>query len=1646
MMATNNLELQAELNELLEKGDKLLSRNTKHYQDQATVLANLVRAHQLMNNSLDPDKVESLAQALENVSTTAEKYTNSTENIKRFGKAIDEASKSSSLFKEATTYALHEVEHKLKKLNAPFKKVEEGLQGLKDGFSFVGNSAKIFGSGIITATKVLGHLALSILTFPFKILSNLINNVGGGNNELAQMLEEIRKQFGYLRKTAGGAIIEMAKSMKGELANTGLSVYRIVGRLVDRLKEVFEYAKALGPVFDTAMHKIGNVEALIAYNKGLGLTQEAQKAIATRAVASGQQVNEVNRGIANYALQLSEQFGVTMKEVSRSVGDMMADFEHFGHLGAKELTQTAVYARKLGIEVKALSAVFEKSFNLEDAATQAAQLSQAFGLNIDAMEQLKEQDPGKKLDNLRKAFFNAGRSIENMTAQERRLLSQQTGLDANSLDLAFSLKNQSLSYDQIQKKGDQAKKSQLSQAEAMQKLSGAIERLVRSGGTMSGGFFDRFFAGFNVGFKRTKEFRRLMYDLRRDLYSTFRTGVQVGREFVHVFPGVHDVLVGIDQFFKPQKFKAMLLKIREAFREFFHGLTDNPKEALPVLFKRLKTGFFEYFQTNAQGGRQLLSGAQKFFMAFATIANSMLKIALRNITNGMKYIIDLLTGVKRLPSVSDEASGAAGFFGKIFSNLSDGLGSVLKDFWTKFTQLTGIVWETKIYPWLAAHMKTGFEALFGSVAIPIGFAASKLIGLSIAKGILSSVSEHLGGKLGKVITGASKQSTTIPEIPSGAGGAVDAATDTAKAVQRSGNISWKKLGVQIGLITLFIGVAIAAFFGVVKIIRAYKITQEEVLNAVITLGGVSVLVIAAAGLAKVADSIQGTNYKALGAISIMAGAMIVAAIAVSVLVKEIEGLNLSTEAIVKTGILLTAMGPLFAMAGGIVFIAGRLPQPDKNLAIGLAAIGITVGVMALTAYGIVSAFSGFPEQQISNSVKIMGAISSLFLSASAVVGIGAIIGGVVALTGGLGAVAILGGIAFVGAVVYGMAEEAKEIIISLNSLPNSSSLSGKVKMFTDIVEVIGSIAEIVGTILSAGQASFYTSISGMLRGKNPIVEMMDSVTTFIRALGREMTNLVTVIVAQMNQLTDKESVIAKGTMFASLIGSVAEMAKALVPPTAALEESWVPGTDTTSQKLVGLSSYMNVVIPQVSGLFVLIKTQMQSLLEGNPSKAAIKGAAVFGVVFNSLAGFVKAIGDTTSKVAENNIFNNIEDLQHYMTSVIRSMRNFLQPIDGESPLYSIGQIINNIISSVGNLNANQAKALEAFSPVIGPVFSAITSILSVLSTIRGAGEATDPTAIRQNVQLAWAQFHIIDSMKGMITGLFDSIRNIFPAIVSMFTGLGNLKTNQVKNIKSVGETIGSLLTSTVSVLGIISELGSRGEGATKTFSVGLITGKLGAFGEIMTAIRGQIGPMLASIQSMPNGIGTKANALKTTFEGIKSIADAVGAVSRLELGDQTIKTKIVTNLNTISGVLSELTANQLFAAGSFDRLTANLSLSQGGVDRITQLSSKLDTLTSSFSTIGNMATRIPATTTKAIKDMVTEINNISKELATLTPINIVADLERTAHNLGMGYSREFTINTPKVNLNVTATINIDAKELETVLVERPNTRITHTNG
>jgi hypothetical protein len=175
-----------------------------------------------------------------------------------------------------------------------------------------------------------------------------------------------------------------------------------------------------------------------------------------------------------------------------------------------------------------------------------------------------------------------------MTRQERALLATHTGLDQKTLSMVFSAEKQGMSYEDMQKQGENAQKQQLSQAEAMQKLSNSIERLVKSGGSLKGGFFDIFLQGFMKGIRWTREFHSLMRNLRMSMRDTLFAGRRVGQMFVREFPGVSDVLRGIADLFNPRRFRRMLSGVVDDFRTFFSDMTSNPNTALSSLFERLK--------------------------------------------------------------------------------------------------------------------------------------------------------------------------------------------------------------------------------------------------------------------------------------------------------------------------------------------------------------------------------------------------------------------------------------------------------------------------------------------------------------------------------------------------------------------------------------------------------------------------------------------------------------------------------------------------------------------------------------------------------------------------------------------------------------------------------------------------------------------------------------------------------------------------------------------------------------------------------------------------------------------------------------------------------------------------------------------------
>lgn len=1440
----SNLEIQLQLNKALQDALAIMDSQMKTMQAQSGMLQAMVKLQEASNRA-------------------AGKIAASSEDV---AKALEEAEKASSRLGEVNLDRLNEHLSRNEKtakdftqtLNTTAKSVtalkvgQEGLKGFAQGFSFLGNTLKTVGGLLLSTMNVVGQFAASIISFPFKLLSGLIKEADNlsGDTSLAQELENIRKEFGYLNKSAGGAVTSLAKSMKGELANTGLGVFRVFGRLHERLAYFREYFTALGPIADNVITKIGEggAEALGAYNKALGFTAEGQRALATRALATGQTVNELNRQVANYAMQLSNRFGVTMKAISRQMGEMMADFENFGHMAPQELAQVAVYARKLGIEVKSLAAVMNKSFNFEDAANQAAQLSQAFGITVDALQQVTEQDPAKKMDNLRKAFFAAGRSIETMTIQERRLLSQQTGLEGSALDLAFSLKSQGLSYADVQKKGDAAKKSQVSQTEALQKLAGAIERQVQALQKLgSGSFFDRFIQGINAGIGRSRDFRTMIWDIRRDLNATFREGMRVGRDLVRMFPGIREMFDGIKEMFNPRVFRQMLHSVRETFAKFFKDMTDNPQQALGKLMENLRKNFFDWFDSRGEGGRKLISGMQNFFKAFASIVNSGLRLGLQGLTSGIRTIADLLTGRQTIAGLLSGGGGAGraaiGFLRPIFERLMEGLSPAFAQLWNAIKDLGSVLWERfkrETVPWLKQNVGMLFALVFGP---PVVASISRMVATSfiggIAHGLASAVASNA---LNRLFRSASQTVASRMPDTSGAASTIRGAGDVSQAAQRS-SIRADILP-KLALIAGVIGIGIVSIYGAVQLVKRQNLSVGDIGKAALMLTGAVPLVLASAAVVAAASLIP---------------------------------------AKVGPGIVVALSG-MALVAVGALYFAKRTVQEAKGFQIDdFRKAAAMLGVMG-TLLGIAAA----------------GALAAIGVGALMVAG------------GGLGAVAIIPGLAVLGTIADAMVRYGMEILKKVSSMQITSGYENKIKAFVDVTKAIGEFAKIFGDILAATRPSFMSVIRG--NSKAEIDARLGGVKTLVDAIGTQLSALVSKFNELSASLTPEQinrgrfliDVVTAVSGFSRGMSGPVEMLRDT--------SAWWQGGDVNakiksmSTFVATIGTNINNLLGTIGALL-----RDPAITGANPADLVARGQVIstligaigdFAIKLQPSASVVSALNVTTAGGRRIELVNSLSEYVRQMSSALASSQLF----------GTIRTFITQILRITTSVSAEGIAKIQAVAPLISSTFTVLSSFFQVLQnlTMPSSGNAQEQaTHIRDLVSSASSFSSVFSNAAGgLITDVLQQL-NLFigrlsaqqvatmqqalPSVQAVFQFIGtlpslitSLSSSAASSANASGVDVSGIRGTITGLHSLLDALIGSGPGSTSNSS---------DFGSVISR--------LGRIQPVPRGVMDNLRQVVSVFQSLKTASDSFTGFASAETRMTEVATGIGSMRSGLQRVLAE---------------------------------------------------------------------------------------------------------------------------------------------
>jgi len=423
-----------------------------------------------------------------------------------------------------------------------FDTMSSGLK-VTDIFS---NSMSLLGTNISSAfTAITGpvNAAFGFLGTAFNALMKQAADLQQAMYDLLSAFEKVRDTFGSFAENTSGRVKRAFGDFNKQLRETGDGVNYFGSKFapgidgsVARLQLMQQYAEDLGPVFDTLGEDFNSsTSQLYMLNKSLGFNGEQLQKVGVLSRMSSLSLKDFSQGILNNVNKIGRSLGISTKLLGKDVAAAITNFQVLGKVTGDYVKQTitsAAFTRKLGIELNELANLAGKFDDFEQGAEAAAQLAQGFGLVIDPLKMMREQDPAKRLDEMRKAFAATGRSIESMGRSERKLLADSAGLDEQQAMLAFSSKGMGLSYDQVAGKADAASKQQKSQQQVISELADNIENVIVKFDKFTG-FLDAFIQGFMRGFGPS--LMPMVEELAKALGTVASIGATVGRIFGSMF-------------------------------------------------------------------------------------------------------------------------------------------------------------------------------------------------------------------------------------------------------------------------------------------------------------------------------------------------------------------------------------------------------------------------------------------------------------------------------------------------------------------------------------------------------------------------------------------------------------------------------------------------------------------------------------------------------------------------------------------------------------------------------------------------------------------------------------------------------------------------------------------------------------------------------------------------------------------------------------------------------------------------------------------------------------------------------------------------------------------------------------------------------
>ena len=575
--------------------------------------------------------------------------------------------------------------------SAAYAGLNGALAGMKSSFNMV--------SSAITSVWDISKAAVGAVLGIWGGLTKAANKLYQGSSQIREAYEGIREEFGSLASNEGKAVLDIQKGMAksgGLLAKSGRSVYGTFGNLADRLKAAAEIAKGAGHEFTLLKDIIAENGMEMAYmQKATGISAEAMTKMAAEAKRTGKDMGKELGTVASVTVGLSKKFDVSAKTIGKGFDEMTKDTENFGHLAPKTLLSVSTYAAKLGVEVKALTGLMDKFDTFEGAAEAAGKLNEMLGMNIDTMEMMHADNPAERMDMIRKAFEETGKSVGDLNRHELKAMSDSLGgMPVDQLKNALAMPTDDMNFDEIAAEAEAAQE-QISPEEAMKSLGDNIKKLTKAMSQLSdGGFWANWKKGVGDGLSKSKGFRDILKTVGKAMKAFYKSGRRVGKILGKLFEEsgpFGNMVKAFKELLSLEKIGAFLSKVEGAFSTLVEELKTDPGKAVENFLNKIKEAFTEWMGGMGGPGGELVEGLKNGLIAAIKIVGDLAPKILSGAAKYIQQFADALGGAfQEGGAVNAAGEGIGGALVEAFNKIKP---VVVEQLLPAIGSLFGVLWD-----------------------------------------------------------------------------------------------------------------------------------------------------------------------------------------------------------------------------------------------------------------------------------------------------------------------------------------------------------------------------------------------------------------------------------------------------------------------------------------------------------------------------------------------------------------------------------------------------------------------------------------------------------------------------------------------------------------------------------------------------------------------------------------------------------------------------------------------------------------------------------------------------------------------------------------------------------------------------------------